>query len=418
MPDWSNSSPVVVSDRLFVCAEPTTLVAVDTKDGKILWQKTNTYLDVLSEEEAAKAREDEAKAQQLAKEKQRIEAEIQKLQKELQAGPNVLDDPDQAEEKRKGIEDKVKGLKEQVSKLQAQAETFSKYKLPATHPVNGYSSPTPVTDGKVVCVVFGTGVASSYDLEGNRKWAKMLLKPPQEWGHSASPLLVGDRFLAHIGDHLIALNKENGEELWRTPARVGWGSAIGTRVGHEDVVVTPDGDILRVRDGRKIAAGIGSLTYNAPVANSGIVYFVDGERTSLALRLPQEAADSIRPEVLWSVKDTIAKERYYASPVALGGVIYGIMQRNVLSALDAATGERVYDRNMDLGGGTVFPSITAAGNYLFVSSDSGTTIVLEAGREYKEVAANHLEAFRSCPVFVGDRIYIRAHKTLYCIGSL
>ena len=62
-------------------------------------------------------------------------------------------------------------------------------------------------------------------------------------------------------------------------------------------------------------------------------------------------------------------------------------------------------------------SITLAGGLLFISSDAGVTLVLEPGREYKEVAKNTLEPFRSTPVFQGKRLYIRAKEHLYCIGE-
>ncbi|MHC4983091.1 MAG: hypothetical protein ACYTF6_07990 [Planctomycetota bacterium] len=45
------------------------------------------------------------------------------------------------------------------------------------------------------------------------------------------------------------------------------------------------------------------------------------------------------------------------------------------------------------------------------------TIVLEPGREYKQAAKNKLEGFRSCPVFLGKRMYVRGLKHLYCIGQ-
>ena len=40
-----------------------------------------------------------------------------------------------------------------------------------------------------------------------------------------------------------------------------------------------------------------------------------------------------------------------------------------------------------------------AGKYLFVSSENGTTLVLEPGRQYKELARNKLKPFRATPVF-------------------
>ena len=48
---------------------------------------------------------------------------------------------------------------------------------------------------------------------------------------------------------------------------------------------------------------------------------------------------------------------------------------------------------------------------------TGTAIVLEPGREYKEIAENRLEPARSTPVFAGSRMYLRTLKNLYCIGK-
>ena len=70
-----------------------------------------------------------------------------------------------------------------------------------------------------------------------------------------------------------------------------------------------------------------------------------------------------------------------------------------------------------MGRGSTYPSISLAGPYLFVSSDNGTTVVVQPGREYKELARNKLEAFRSSLVFEGKRVYIRTEKNLYCIGE-
>jgi outer membrane protein assembly factor BamB len=72
---------------------------------------------------------------------------------------------------------------------------------------------------------------------------------------------------------------------------------------------------------------------------------------------------------------------------------------------------------LDFKGGQCYPSITLAGKYLFVSSDNGHTLVLEPGREYKEIAHNVLEPFRSTPVFEGKRMYVRTLQHLWCIGE-
>lgn len=42
--NWSNASPILVGNRIFVCAEPATLICVSARDGAILWQDSLTDL--------------------------------------------------------------------------------------------------------------------------------------------------------------------------------------------------------------------------------------------------------------------------------------------------------------------------------------------------------------------------------------
>ena len=52
LPSWSNASPVLVGDRIFTCAEPDTLIALEKTTGKILWQKAHPVSEALGEVEA------------------------------------------------------------------------------------------------------------------------------------------------------------------------------------------------------------------------------------------------------------------------------------------------------------------------------------------------------------------------------
>ena len=97
-------------------------------------------------------------------------------------------------------------------------------------------------------------------------------------------------------------------------------------------------------------------------------------------------------------------------------MIYAVTQHGDWSVIDAANGQIVAEHKLDLGG-TFYPSVTLAGGLLFVSSDNGKTVVLQSGREYKEVGRNSLEPFRSGPVFVGQRAYVRGLDHLWCLGK-
>ncbi len=43
LPSWSNGTPVVVGDRIFVCSEPFDLICLSKKDGEILWRESCGY---------------------------------------------------------------------------------------------------------------------------------------------------------------------------------------------------------------------------------------------------------------------------------------------------------------------------------------------------------------------------------------
>jgi outer membrane protein assembly factor BamB len=143
------------------------------------------------------------------------------------------------------------------------------------------------------------------------------------------------------------------------------------------------------------------------------VYYVHG--SAVAFRVPESLTDPLKPVVLWKGK---AKGGGYgfASPVVHDGLLYAASDQGILTVLDAATGELVYEERLNLGG-AIYPSISLAGNRVYVSSDNGATVVLQPGREYKELARNKLPSFRSSLVFEGKRVYVRTEKHLYCIGE-
>ena len=414
MPGWSNASPILVGDRIFVCAEPTTLICVRASDGEILWQRANTYLDIVPPEEL-----DEVKQKLEAVQIEATTKEWRSTEKKLNQAKNKLKKlPEDAKpEKKVELEQQIKEYTEKFEQIKAKLEPVSKYVVPKTNDTNGYSSSTPASDGKYVYVLFGTGVAACYDMEGNRKWIKFIEKPTHEWGHSTSPLLRDDKLILHIVN-LYALDKETGETIWKSKAKPRWGTGVITSIGSEDVIITPNGDFFRVSDGVLIRSrgdkDKSFLEYARPILHDGIVYFIQHE--GRAFRLPGEMSDTIEPEFLWETKPK--KDRYYASSAYHEGLIYGIIRKgHDFSVIDAKTGEVIYTEALKLGKGTTYPSITLAGNHLFISNDNGTTIIMEPGREPREVARNMLEPFRTSPIFAGNRIYVRGLKNLYCIGE-
>jgi outer membrane protein assembly factor BamB len=406
MPGYGVSHPVPLGERLFTCSEPATLLCLDRKDGKILWQKSCSYSELEIEPEAKERLKKELEeVAELTKKQSAIQREMDTLRRALvkeQAPPQ-------------DIEQKCKPFRVQIDELNKQKLGFplaQRYTQPSQHPTAGYSAPTPVTDGRNVFVAFGNGLVACYDLEGKREWLRLIEHTNLAFGHSASPILAGGRLLVHFTD-LVALDPKTGGELWRLKLPAGWGTPLATRIGEVDVILTPKGGLVRAPDGKLLADRLGSCGANSPVLHGDLAFFAHGGAT--AIRLPATIAEPLKPETLWRGK--LKGGGYgFCSPVVHDGLLYAANDQGILTVLDASTGNLVYEERLNLGG-QVYPSMSLAGHRLYVSSDVGVTVVLEPGREYKELARNKLEPFRSSLVFENKRVYVRTEKNLYCIGE-
>lgn len=285
------------------------------------------------------------------------------------------------------------------------------------HDDNGWTTPTPVSDGKHVFVVLGSGVVAAYTLDGTRQWAKVVQPPEHKWGSSASPILAGGRLVVQRLD-LIALDPATGDEIWRVPSEAKWGSPVATTIGDTAVVITPAGDVIRADDGEVVAREIGKLEYATPVVQDGTIYFIEKRATAVALPATLDADGPVF-ETLWESR--IKGSRHYASALVHDGRIYAVSREQDFTILDAATGEVLAEKRLDLdassGSNSAYPSITLAGDAIYVSAVNGTTVVLEPGSSVREIARNEVEGFRSSPVFDGDRMYLRAFEHLYAFRA-
>lgn len=402
LPDWSNANPTLVNDLIFIGVEPCTIMCLSATDGKIKWQHSNMYSDIVSPQE----RDNYIDGQ---KQFDNISNEINPLRKEERTFRNSLKkDQGNAE-----LEKKLADVRGKIKVLNNKRKPFDKYSLPNCHNATGYSTPTPVSDGKSVFVLFGNGVAARYDLKGKRYWARDIGRPSHSWGHSASPLLIDNTLIIHMGREVMGLNPQTGETKWKTSDKSKWGTPATAKIGNSSVIITTNGDIIRVSDGMKIGGGVGDMPYTSPLAEDGIIYVAD-QNGAQATKLPTTMSDSIKLETVWTM--TPKKARYYASPVCHNGILYVINHSGWLSTIDIKTGELIYEQKLNLRA-TVYTSVTLAGDKLYVSGEKGRTVVFATGRTYKELAQNDLEPFRSNPVFRGSKMFIRGNEYMWCIGK-
>ncbi len=419
LPDWSNATPCVVKTsagltRIFVMAEPNALVCLDG-DGEVLWQRTTTYLDTASdparrkklEEDAVAYRRLEEKLAPIKKELDRLGKEIRKARKD----PELKKDANAMHQAVHTLENQRLPLWKKARPIEQEMKKLTVFHMPRTHGRTGYTSPTPLSDGKRVWVLLGTGVAACYDMQGKRQWARIVEIPKRGWGHSASPVLVNGKLICHVRD-LWALDPSSGKVLWRGEARNAFGTPVVVKAGGRTLVVSSGGRAVDAADGTVVAEKLPRLSYNSPVVDGQAVYFV--QNGGKAIRFSVDADGKVQHRELW--RTTPKRDRYYASPVLHDGLLYAVTQRGVFSAIDAADGKVVYEQQLDLGRGTVYPSVTLVGGKLLILSEGGGYVVARPGRTFQKITSGKLSAGRSTPV-VGPSgaMYRRGKGHLYCI---
>ena len=400
----SNASPIVLGDKVIACEEPDVLLALQFADGRRLWAATNSYFDVLPPAEAETARANLKLAGPLNQSLSAAEEQLRAAEKQAKAQTNAVE-----------AKAALDAARKEVAALRKHLEPLQKYKLPDTHNTNGYTTPTPVTDGRNLYVVFCSGVVAAFSPEGQRLWARVLPVRPHNasWGHSASPRLADGLLLVHFGNRLFAIDARTGVDKWTAEAVSGFGSPFVDKVDGIPTAITPGGDFFSVADGRKLAGSVFNFPWNGPVAGDGVAYKID-ENGAAAYALHFDGAGK-QPAPLWTTK--VPSGRYYATAVLQDGLLYNVSQSGTLIALDARNGSVVYEQALGFGGGTVYPSPALAGGRLYVSCDNGKTVVVKPGRTYEELARNQMPAFRSSPTFVGDSLLIRTTGGLLRIAA-
>ena len=154
------------------------------------------------------------------------------------------------------------------------------------------------------------------------------------------------------------------------------------------------------------------------VAADGIVYLMGGYRESVlqAIALSKARGNAAASNaIVWEYdRDT----PYVSSPLLYNGILYFLKDYiNILSCFNARTGEPYYTRKRLDGISDVYASPVAAMGRVYLTGRNGVTLVIKHGPRFEVLARNVLnDRFDASPVIVGQELYLRGHKYLYCIA--
>jgi outer membrane protein assembly factor BamB len=306
------------------------------------------------------------------------------------------------------------------------------------HNEHNMASPSPVTDGKQVWVHFGNGDLACYDFAGERVWGFNLtdrLGPYTVWwGHANSPCLAGDLLISVcIQDpkgggqsYLVAHDKRTGEEKWRVQRDTGakeepadaYTTPLLHRAGGRLELVVFGGNVLDAYDpatGKQLwqcRAFKGNRVISSPAMAGDTIFAVQGMKGPVVAVRGGGSGDVTASHVRWKYTGPTPDS---ASPVAAHGLVFLATNEGVAVCLDAKTGEEQWRQRL---GGAFRASPLAAGDKVYFFGKAGVTTVVAAAREFRVLAETDLgEETMASPAVAGGDLFLRTAGHLYRIGN-
>jgi len=159
---------------------------------------------------------------------------------------------------------------------------------------------------------------------------------------------------------------------------------------------------------------VGEGKVPSAVLGDGLVFTAGGwgGRESIKAFRLGGAGDLKESALAWEQKKGMPK---LPSMIYLKPHLFAITDGGVATCLKAETGEIVWQERA---GGAFSASPVAAEGRLYFVADNGETVVLAAGPDFKVLSRNPLgEKAQASPAISRGRIFIRTEKTLFCIGA-
>jgi outer membrane protein assembly factor BamB len=301
-----------------------------------------------------------------------------------------------------------------------------------THQFGSWASGSPVTDGQLIYANFGSHGLYCLNFKGEVQWERDFgrMEKVMSFGEGSSPVLYKDKLIL-LRDHqgqsaLHVLDKKTGDIIWEDQRDEVSSWSTPYIIEYEGVtqIITSATNKIRSYDiasGKVIWESTG-MTRNvipSPVHADGILYLMSGFRGSALLAIDLSKATEGVADSLAIVWRYDLNTPYTPSPVLMGDKLYFLKLNNgYLSCLDAKDGT-VYYTNVKLEGiQNIFTSPIGVKDRIYITGTDGTTCVVKHGSEFELLSQNTLEDnFYASPVVIGDNLYLRGDKYLYCVSE-
>lgn len=298
----------------------------------------------------------------------------------------------------------------------------------ALYPKTGFAAPTPTTDGQRVYAFFDSPGLVAVDMDGKVAWTHRVGPFEAPYNMGSSPILYKDLVIQccdHRGpSYVIALDRQRGEERWRTARKSSGFGHFGTPLaidvqGRRQLVINAEPIVAYdPDDGRELWSCHGMMPCVAPspVFGHGLVYASSGRTGPVMSIDPSGRGDVTETHVrmhLTSGGPYVPTPLLYPHLLVPGDngrmLLYGSSGKFLLD-------ERVRDH---------FSSSPIGGDgKIYWCSERGKTYVIDAARlagdkpSLSLLAVNQLRGVcLATPAIAHGRLFIRTDKALYCIAG-
>jgi outer membrane protein assembly factor BamB len=309
------------------------------------------------------------------------------------------------------------------------------------HMKNSHANSTVATDGQRVIAFFGSEGLYAYDMKGTLLWKKDLgvldagfyMVPDAQWETGSSPVIHENAVVVQAdvqkGSFIGAFDARDGRELWRTTRDdvPTWSTPTIHEVGGRTQLAVNG---LRhiggydFKTGKEIwkMKGLGDIPVPTPVVQDGLIYVTNAHGKGAPVFAIRETASgdislsegaTSNDAVVWSYP---RGGGYMATPVVYRGLLYVVNYNGVLMVYDSKTGERKYQERLGRGTSAFTSSPVAADGKVFIASEDGHVIVLEAGPTFKVLADNDMtESTLATPALSEGLLLVRTQRNVVAI---
>ena len=278
----------------------------------------------------------------------------------------------------------------------------------------GLAASTVATNGKQVCAIFATGDVICADMDGKRLWAKNLGVPENHYGFASSLLMYGNELIIQYDNNsnakLIALSTINGNQLWSKSRKdkIAWSSPIIAKASGQQAVIVmgnPAITAYNVSNGSELwrvecmSGEVGS----SPCASNGIIFGASEYATCIAI-------NAATGEKLWEAGDCLPE---CSSPVATKDMLYVATSYGAVCAYDAKDGKVVKQHELST---PFYSSPVIADGKIWLFSNSGKCYIFSTGKDFKLITSFETgEKTFATPAFTDGMMVVRTDKSLYVV---